>query len=119
MEINALWYNALFLLSKWCEEEDDAESAARYRECAARASDSFNRRFWNSQTGYLFDVVDGESGGGTPGNDPACRPNQLFAISLENPILDRGRWAAVVDAATKFLLTPVGLRSLAPGRARL
>jgi len=114
VEINALWYNALCLLSKWCEQEEDAESAARYREYAARARHSFNRRFWNSQTGYLFDVVDGESGGGKPGDDPACRPNQLFAISLENPILDRAYWAVVVDAATKFLLTPVGLRSLAP-----
>ena len=35
------------------------------------------------ETGYLFDVIDGEQG-----NDPACRPNQLFAISLEYPILD-------------------------------
>ncbi|MEI9975949.1 MAG: amylo-alpha-1,6-glucosidase [Ignavibacteriota bacterium] len=42
-------------------------------------------------------------------------PNQLFAISLDNPILDQVRWEAVVDAATKYLLTPVGLRSLAPG----
>jgi glycogen debranching enzyme len=30
-------------------------------------------------------------------------------------VLDETRWAAVVDAATKYLLTPVGLRSLAPG----
>jgi glycogen debranching enzyme len=63
----------------------------------------------------LFDVVDGESGGGPPGNDPGCRPNQLFAISLDNPVLDQVHWAPVMDAATKLLLTPVGLRSLAPG----
>ncbi len=30
-------------------------------------------------------------------------------------MLDEMHWAPVVDAATKFLLTPVGLRSLAPG----
>ncbi len=30
-------------------------------------------------------------------------------------MLDEIHWAPVVDAATKFLLTPVGLRSLAPG----
>jgi len=115
VEINALWYNALCHLAKWCEQEEGAQAAAKYSDYAVRARESFNRRFWNPQTGYLFDVVDGESGGGHPGDDPACRPNQLFAISLDNPILDQVHWAAVVDAATKFLLTPVGLRSLAPG----
>jgi predicted glycogen debranching enzyme len=114
VEINALWYNALCHLSKWSEEGGAAAASRKYSDFAARARESFNRRFWNPQTGYLFDVVDGESGGGKPGDDPACRPNQLFAISLDNPILDRDRWPAVMDAATKFLLTPVGLRSLAP-----
>jgi predicted glycogen debranching enzyme len=114
VEINALWYNALCFLSKWCEEETPG-SGATYRACSTRARGSFNRRFWNPQTGYLLDVVDGQSGGGPPGDDPACRPNQLFAIALDHPILDEAHWAAVLDAATKFLLTPVGLRSLAPG----
>jgi predicted glycogen debranching enzyme len=115
VEINALWYNALCLLSAWTEQEDDPKLCATYRQYADRARASFNRRFWNQQRGYLFDVVDGESGGGPPGNDPACRPNQLLAISLQYPVLDEGHWEPVVDAATKLLLTPVGLRSLAPG----
>jgi predicted glycogen debranching enzyme len=114
VEINALWYNALCHLSKWADEAGELDAGRKYRDFALRARESFNQRFWNPQTGYLFDVVDGESGGGKPGDDPSCRPNQLFAISLDNPILDRDRWAAVVDTATKFLLTPVGLRSLAP-----
>ncbi len=115
VEINALWYNALCLLGNWTAEEGDIELASTYRQYAGRARASFNRRFWNGELGYLFDVVDGQSGGGTPGNDPACRPNQLLAISLGNPVLDEIHWAPVVDTATKFLLTPVGLRSLAPG----
>jgi predicted glycogen debranching enzyme len=114
VEINALWYNALCLLSEWLDEEEPGTGHA-YAEPARRARESFNRRFWNPERGFLFDVVDGESGGGTPGNDAACRPNQLFAISLEHAVLDEDRRAPVVDAATKFLLTPVGLRSLAPG----
>ena len=115
VEINALWYNALCLLSDWIDKEEDLSSGAKYREYANRARASFNQRFWNPETGFLFDVIDGESGGGKPGNDPVCRPNQLFAISLENPVLDESRWRAVVDTATERLLTPVGLRSLAPG----
>src|SRR5262249_32360275 len=43
------------------------------------------------------------------------RPNQLFAFSLRHEVLDRARWAPVLDVVRERLLTPVGLRSLAPG----
>jgi glycogen debranching enzyme len=59
----------------------------------------------------LYDVVDGELGCA----DPACRPNQIFAISLDHPVLDQERWSAVLEVVRATLLTPVGLRSLAPG----
>ncbi len=39
----------------------------------------------------------------------------MLAISLDYPVLDRARWEPVVDVVTERLLTPVGLRSLAPG----
>ena len=48
-------------------------------------------------------------------NDPAIRPNQVFAISLDHPILDASRWQPVLGVVRQKLLTPVGLRSLAPG----
>lgn len=109
VEINALWYNALKLLERWVKEDDRPDGAKRLADCAAQARESFNRRFWNEQTGFLYDVVDGEQG-----DDPSCRPNQLLAISLEYPILEHSRWKAVVDVCKDRLLTPVGLRSLAP-----
>jgi predicted glycogen debranching enzyme len=109
VEINALWYNALCLLDAWLREEGDA-MASEVQGLAARARESFNARFWNPDGPYLFDVVDGEQG-----NDPACRPNQIFAISLDHPVLDQTRWRPVFDVVRERLLTPVGLRSLAPG----
>jgi predicted glycogen debranching enzyme len=111
VEINALWYNALRLLEGWTREEGRAGDAARLAILAERAYGSFNGRFWFAEGGHLYDVVDAEGGG----NDPACRPNQVFAISLDNPVLDRARWPAVMEVVEKRLLTPVGLRSLAPG----
>ena len=111
VEINALWYNALCLLEKWLREakrESEADSIAKQ---AAKTRQSFNARFWYEAGGYLYDVVDGEN---CPA-DTSCRPNQVFAISLEYPVLDKSRWEAVVQTAKKRLLTPVGLRSLAPG----
>ncbi|HEY4220658.1 MAG TPA: amylo-alpha-1,6-glucosidase, partial [Myxococcota bacterium] len=68
-----------------------------------------DRRFWNPATGHLFDVIDGEHG-----DDPSCRPNQVFAISLPNPVLAQPRWAPVLEVVERDLLTPVGLRSLSP-----
>src|SRR4029453_19188715 len=45
----------------------------------------------------------------------ACRPNQVFAVSLDHPVLDRARWQPVMHVVEQRLLTPFGLRSLAPG----
>jgi predicted glycogen debranching enzyme len=109
IEINALWYNALKLLEGWARREQDG-SAGLYAEQAARAYESFNRRFWYAPGGYLYDVVDGERG-----DDCACRPNQVLAISLRYPVLAPARWQAVLRVVRERLLTPVGLRSLAPG----
>jgi predicted glycogen debranching enzyme len=110
VEINALWYNALRLLESWVRTFQGEAEAGILAEHAEQVSHSFNRRFWYDAGGYLYDIVDGEHG-----DDPACRPNQLLAISLRHPVLDPRRWEPVVSVARERLLTPVGLRSLAPG----
>ncbi|HZJ16317.1 MAG TPA: amylo-alpha-1,6-glucosidase [Chthoniobacteraceae bacterium] len=110
VEINALWYNALRLLADWLNEEQGADAARPFAEHAQRARESFNRRFWSEERGYLLDIVDGEQG-----DDPALRPNQIFALSLRHPVLDEAHWSAVLDKVRAELLTPVGLRTLAPG----
>ncbi len=112
VEINALWYNALRLLASWLREARGEAAAAPIEAHAARAFAAFNRRFWNEDRACLYDVVDGEKG-----DDAALRPNQIFAIALPHPVLERSRWAAVIAAVERHLLTPVGLRTLAPGSA--
>jgi predicted glycogen debranching enzyme len=109
VEINALWHNALMLLAGWLREEGDP-AATEIERHAERARESFNHRFWYAEGGYLYDVIDGEQG-----DDSACRPNQILAISLHHPVLDEARWRPVFDIVRERLLTPVGLRSLAPG----
>jgi predicted glycogen debranching enzyme len=107
VEINALWYNALCLLECWLKEAGRSEESVRIAAASHQARKSFNARFWYEKGQYLYDVVDGPEG-----DDPACRPNQLLAISLEHPVLDSQRWDAVVETARNKLLTPVGLRTL-------
>jgi predicted glycogen debranching enzyme len=108
VELNALWFNALRLMVEWSERL--GKDARPYAAAAEQAYASFNRRFWNPATGCLFDVVDGEDGR----DDPAVRPNQVFALSLKNPVLRRDKWEPVMVKVREHLLTPVGLRSLAP-----
>lgn len=109
VEINALWYNALCLLLEWDHREDSGQARHVLATLIAQVRRSFNERFWHEAGGYLYDVVDGEHG-----DDPACRPNQVFALSLPNPVLDQEHWGPVMDVVTARLLTPMGLRSLAP-----
>jgi predicted glycogen debranching enzyme len=111
VEINALWYNALCLLANWLRENGDDASAQTYDEHAERARVSFNNRFWFAEGGHLYDVVDVDGGNK---NDPSCRPNQLFAISLDHPVLDATRWKSVLEIVERELVTPVGLRTLSP-----
>ena len=110
VEINALWYNALRLMEGWLREEGDEAAASTVGGHAARARAAFNERFWFAAGEHLYDVVDGPHG-----DDSCCRPNQLLAVSLPHAVLDEARWAAVLDVVERRLLTPVGLRSLAPG----
>ncbi len=110
VEICALWYNALRHLEGWLRDVGD-EEAGKVKEAADRARQSFNRRFWCEAEHGLYDVVDTPEGK----DDPSCRPNQVFAVALPHPVLDESRWRAVVETCRERLLTPVGLRSLAPG----
>ncbi len=111
VEINALWYNALVVLATWERTLGRESEAVELERRAERAQASFNARFWYAQGNHLYDVIDGPDDAETR----LLRPNQLFAISLPHPVLDPARWPAVLAAVEKTLLTPVGLRSLAPG----
>jgi predicted glycogen debranching enzyme len=108
VELNALWFNAMRLMEAWASRLQ--KDPRRYTDLAEQAQRSFNARFWNPAERCLFDVVDAEGGG----DDPALRPNQIFSLSLRNPVLARDRWSAVVDAVERELLTPFGLRTLSP-----
>jgi glycogen debranching enzyme len=106
VEINALWFAALKTTAHFAEHT--GADPLPYEDAAARVLESFER-FWNAERGCCFDVVDGPGG-----DDPALRPNQLFAVALAPELLGPERARAVVDACERELLTPVGLRTLAP-----
>ena len=108
VEINALWYNALRTLAGLLASRQDP-AAATYDALADRARASFRRRFVLPGGNGLADVVDGPDG-----DEIALRPNQIFAVSLPDPLLEGDEAAAVVRAVGRDLLTTYGLRSLSP-----
>jgi len=106
VEVNALWISALCLAAEWAERLglDPPRAVTRRGE----ACEAFEPTFWNSQGGYLYDcVTDGRP-------DAAVRPNQLLAASVPHAPVTGERGRAVVDVCRRKLLTPVGLRTLAP-----
>ena len=109
VEIQALWFNALKIISDLAQAFGDADTEKRVSTLASRAQDSFNRLFWNSAGNCLFDVINKD---GSP--DASIRPNQIFAVSLHYSMLANDRKAGVVDVVARELLTPYGLRSLSP-----
>jgi len=108
VEINALWFNALAILAELAARFGEKTLAADLEGRASKVKRAFAATFWNASDRCLYDVVrDGE-------RDASIRPNQLLAISLPHPLLGPTRARQVLDIVEAKLLTPVGLRSLAP-----
>jgi predicted glycogen debranching enzyme len=108
VEIQALWYNALRVVENLAREFGLGEDERKFGAMAARARESFGRLFWNEDAGCLFDVVNGDA------RDGSIRPNQIIAASLTHSMLAAEKARRVVETVERKLLTPFGLRSLAP-----
>lgn len=109
VEINALWYNALKLISEWITNIEGTDPG-EYIKLSELTKKSFNKKFWIEDKKYLYDVIEGEN---KPADD-SLRPNQIFAISLRFPVLDENKWEHVINSIKDNLLTPFGLRTLSP-----
>jgi glycogen debranching enzyme len=110
VEINALWYRALALMESWAVHL--STDASVYSNLRTQVLRHFAERFWYSEGGYLYDVVDVEGIAGKV--DTALRPNQLFAASLAHELLSEAQTANMLEKVTRHLLTPMGLRTLSP-----
>jgi len=105
VEINALWHNALCIMSAFAKRLGLPDSFSAQAE-AARQSFA---RFVRADGEGLYDVIEGPDG-----NDASIRPNQIFAVSLPHSPLSAQDQARVVAVCRRHLLTAFGLRSLAP-----
>ena len=118
VEINALWYSALCWASRWAEILSEQETVAnsarlakqarRYAQQAEQVKTSL-QKFWNPRACYLYDVIEPDDH-----RNSQIRPNAVLALSLSHCGFSHQQGRQILDIATSYLLTPYGLRSLAP-----
>lgn len=109
VEIVALWLQFLQVLAEAARRYEDAATAETAGDLLRRAREAFMRTFWLAELHYLADVVDDKGR-----QDPRLRPNQLIALAIPQPPVPRDLARHVVRTVEHHLLTPYGLRTLAP-----
>lgn len=112
IEINALWRHGLRAVAA-ALGPGDKKLAADLVSKADRAGRSIVQHFWSDTDGWLADCLrPGPGGAWTPVRE--LRPNQLFAVSLAHSPLSQAQQRSVVEAVAQSLVTPMGVRTLAP-----
>ena len=106
VEINAYWYNALMIMDKIAEKlgYDDLD----YAELAQQVKESFVKKFYIPEKGYLKDVLSGTDA------DEQIRCNQIWALSMTHTMLKPEQEKKVLETVRTHLYTPYGLRTLSP-----
>ncbi len=106
VEINALWYNALKIMSHIAQHNQ--EEYREYDDAANKVRKAFEREFWNEEKQCLFDVINEK------GKDDRVRPNQIFAVSLDFPVIEGEKARKIVSVVWQQLYAAYGLKSLSP-----
>ncbi len=108
VEVNALWYNAICFAIELADKAGEKEFVDQWKPVADQIPASFVDTFWYQDQNYLYDYVHGDF------KDKSVRPNQVFAASLPYSPLNDDQRKGVLDRIQSELLTPRGLRTLAP-----
>lgn len=107
VEVNSMWYNANKIMAKLAVRFENKNEAIEYEKNANRCKNSFVEKFYNKRRKCLYDVI----------GDNKIRPNQLFSLSLEYPVIEPNSEIAkqIINTVEKKLLNDYGLKSLAKG----
>ena len=108
VDVNALFFNAIGYALRCAKREGDDDFVKLWEPLMSKLKETFREAFWLKDEGYLADSHDGLE------PEPSFRPNQLLAIALPFPLLDRTMGASILKGVREKLLTPFGLRTLAP-----
>ncbi|HAR67323.1 MAG TPA: glycogen debranching protein [Lentisphaeria bacterium] len=107
IELNALWFNALCFRDELAQNGHPAADP-RMGEVREQLQGRFVRTFWMESAGHFADVVNEH------GQNGLLRPNQVFALALPYRAFPDELGERALRAVRDNLLTPFGLRTLAP-----
>ena len=96
VEIQALWYNALRIMSIFSQILNERDE---YFDLSEKVKQSFNKKYDKQ-----YDVIDTK--------DESLRPNQIFLVSLDHSMIDKNLREKIVEDIKNNLLTIFGLRTL-------
>lgn len=114
VELTALWASACQTLSRLAKAYGQAALADRAETACYRARSAFQARFWCDKTQYPFDVISENENGEGVFQDALIRPNAILALAIDPACFSPERARATIERARKDLVTPAGLRTLAP-----
>jgi predicted glycogen debranching enzyme len=108
VEVNALWYNAVCYTLELARANKDTKFVREWEKIPELIEKNYLPTFWLPVRKHLADYV------GEEGQNVFMRPNQVIACSLPySPIPDEIK-RKILQAVESELLTPKGLRTLAP-----
>lgn len=110
VETNAYWYNAIcFAIEMEVRYgRPDRNFIDRWARIRNLIEDNYEKKFWCKENHCLADYV------GVEGQNMDIRPNQIFAISLDNCPLDPMKVVEVINVVERELVTSRGIRTLSP-----
>ena len=106
VETNALWYNAIAFALQF--ERKNTAFYNKWLTIKELVEQNYQPLFWNAELGFLADYVDGT------GQHLELRPNQLWAVSLDNRCVDDEVVSEVMRVVNAELVTRRGIRTLSP-----
>ena len=115
VEINALWYNALCVTAGWLKlratRTGQVNSPPSRLKCMRASMRNSGRPTW--ATASTLSIRKAEA------TTRPCDPTRCLVFRCPTRFLPRTSGGAVLDIVRRELVTPVGLRSLAPSDPRL
>jgi glycogen debranching enzyme len=109
VELQALWSAACDTLHGLASRFGHRQIAAEAASARDAARAAFRLRFWCNETYYPYDCI-----GDARTVDASIRPNALIALAVDPELFEDWQAAAILERVRADLLTPIGVRSLAP-----
>ncbi|APR79869.1 Putative glycogen debranching enzyme [Minicystis rosea] len=118
VELSALWARGCDTLARLAHAAGDTVLATRALAERDRTRAAFHARFWCEETGYPYDTIAEPQGDEVAFHDASVRPNAVIALAVDPACFTADRARRLLDRARRELVTPAGLRTLAPSDAR-